>query len=162
MAFYPTELPNHHKSQFLGERDFFGDYTKAAKKRGIRVVARIETNWLHEDVFKARPEWFERAEDGTPSANEESRYAYQTCMFSNYHEEQVPAIIREVGARYDVDGFFTNSWPSTGAPRPCYCVNCRKFGVRSKSQLLEQSQQRILYLCGMLASVCKEQRADRV
>ena len=162
MAFYPTKLPNHHRSQFLGNRDLFGDYLKAAKKRGIRVVARIETNWLHEDVLKARPEWFERAEDGKPSANEESRYVFQTCMFSNYHEEQVPAIIREIGSLYDVDGFFTNSWPSTGAPRPCYCVNCRRFGKRTKAQLLDQYQKRILDLCGRLAVVAKEQRADRV
>ena len=40
MAFYPTKIPGHHRSQFLGDGDLFGDFTKAAKARGMRVVAR--------------------------------------------------------------------------------------------------------------------------
>src|SRR5437868_6596425 len=115
MAFYPTKLKDHHRSQFLGEHDLFGDYLKAAKKRGIRVVARVVTNWQHEDVLKARPEWFERDEACNPSPNMESPYIYHTCLFSNFHSEQAPAIMREIAARYDVDGFFTNSWPETGS-----------------------------------------------
>ncbi len=162
MAFYPTRLPDHHKSQFLGSRDLFGDYLKAAKKRDIRVVARIETNWQHEDVFKSRPDWFERDEQGNPSPNVESPYVYHTCIFSKFHEEQVPAIMREIGSLYEVDGFFTNSWPSTGAPYPCYCVNCRRRGKLNKAELLDASWKRILQLCRGLESVAREGRPDRV
>src|SRR3954468_7980986 len=64
IAMYPTKLPNHYKSQFLGNRDLFGDYLKALKKKGIRVIARIETNFLHKSIFQERPEWFERNKDG--------------------------------------------------------------------------------------------------
>ena len=42
VAFYPTKIPYHHKSQYLGDKDLFGDFTKAAKKRGMRVVARLD------------------------------------------------------------------------------------------------------------------------
>src|SRR5215469_3331216 len=38
VAFYPTKVPLHHRSQFLGDRDLFGDFTRAAKARGMRVV----------------------------------------------------------------------------------------------------------------------------
>jgi hypothetical protein len=40
MAFYPTQIPYHHRSQFLGSRDLLGDFTKAAKAANVRVVAR--------------------------------------------------------------------------------------------------------------------------
>jgi hypothetical protein len=162
MAFYPTRLPDHHKSQFLGDRDLFGDYFKAVKKRGIRVVARVETNWQHEDVLKRRPEWFERDEKGNPSPNVESPYVYYTCIFSKFHEEQVPAIMREIGSMYDVDGFFTNSWPSTGSPHACFCVNCQRRGKLTKGQLLDAHQKRILELCRGLEAVAREGRKDRV
>lgn len=31
LAFYPTQIPYHHRSQFLGSRDLFGDTVAAAK-----------------------------------------------------------------------------------------------------------------------------------
>jgi hypothetical protein len=162
MAFYPTRLPDHHKSQFLDGRDLFGDYLKAAKQRGMRVVARVETNWQHQDVLKAQPDWFERDEKGNPSPNVESPYIYHTCIFSDFHARQVPAIIREIASLYDVDGFFTNSWPETGSPHVCHCVNCRRRGEQTKAQLLDSHVKRSLELCRMLEAVCREGRKDRV
>src|SRR6266404_3374106 len=64
MAFYPTQIPYHHKSAFLGTRDLFGDFAKATKARGIRVVARLDCNYAYEDAFKAHPGWFEQKDNG--------------------------------------------------------------------------------------------------
>src|SRR6266536_6593110 len=162
MAFYPTKLRDHHKSQFLGSRDLFGDYLKAAKKKGIRVVARLETNWQHQEILDSRPEWFQRDEKGNPSPNAESPYVYHTCIFSNFHAEHVPAIMREIASMYEVDGFFTNSWPSTGAPPQCHCVNCKRRGQLNKAQLLDAYQARVMELCRRLDEVAREGRKDRV
>ncbi len=162
IAFYPTKLDNHHRSQFLGERDFFGDYLDAAKKKGIRVVARIETNWAHKEILKAQPDWFARDAKGDPVHHPETPWVYRTCMFSPYHSEQVLAIMREIGSLYDVDGFFTNSWPPFGKPRTCYCISCQGSSDRSRRDLYERSQSRILEICRHLNSVAAEKRKDRV
>ena len=127
VAFYPTQVPYHHRSEFLGTRDLFGEMISAMKKRGMRVVARMDCNLAYEEALKAHPEWFERNEDGSPRPHAESPWLFSTCMFSTYFTEQMPAIYREINQRYEVDGFFTNGWPSTGSLRVCYCENCKRL-----------------------------------
>ncbi len=126
VAFYPTDIPYHHKSEFLGSRDLFGDLITAATARGMQVVARMDCNYAYEDALKAHPEWFERNKDGSPRRHGESTWLSRTCMFSPYFTEQMPAIYREISQRYQVAGFFTNGWPSTGALTVCYCESCQK------------------------------------
>ena len=127
VAFYPTQIPYQHRSEFLGARDLFGEMVAAMKRRGIRAVARMDCNLAYEDALKAHPEWFERNRDGSPRPHAESPWLFSTCMFSTYFTEQMAAIYREINQHYPVDGFFTNGWPSTGALRVCYCENCRKL-----------------------------------
>src|SRR6266849_580731 len=66
VAFYPTEVPYHHRSEFLGRRDLFGELAAAVRRRGIHVVARMDCNYAYEDALGAHPEWFERDRDGSP------------------------------------------------------------------------------------------------
>ena len=127
VAFYPTAIPYHHKSEFLGSRDLFGELVAASRRRRIRVVARMDCNYAYEDALRARPEWFERNRDGSPRPHGESPWLFKTCMFGPYFTSQMAAIYREIAGRYDVDGFFTNGWPSTGALEVCYCENCQKM-----------------------------------
>ena len=163
MAMYPTKLPNHYKSQFLGDRDLFGDYLKALKKKGIRVVARIETNFLHKSIFTERPIWFERNTDGSPREHSETPWVYRTCLFSNYRNEQVPKIINEIASLYDVDGFFTNSWPQVElTPHLCYCENCKRLGDLSTKQISEKSMERTLETINLLNATLKKKNAKLV
>jgi hypothetical protein len=126
VAFYPTQVPYHHRSEFLGGRDLFGELAAATKARGLRLVARMDCNYAYEDALRARPEWFERNRDGSPRPHGESPWLFKTCMFSPYFTDQMPAIYREIGARYPVDGFFTNGWPSTGDLTVCHCESCQR------------------------------------
>lgn len=127
VAFYPTQIPYHHRSEFLGSRDLFGDMAAAARKRNIRVVARMDCNYAYQEALLAHPEWFERNRDGSVRRQRECPWLFQTCMFSTYFTEQMPAIYREINQRYTPDGFFTNGWPSTGDLSVCYCPACRKI-----------------------------------
>jgi hypothetical protein len=126
VAFYPTEVPHHHRSEFLGARDLFGEMAAAVRRRGMRVVARMDGNYAYEEALRARPEWFERNRDGSPRPHGESTWLFKTCMFSPYFTEQMPAIYREMNRRYGPDGFFTNGWPSAGELTVCHCESCQK------------------------------------
>ncbi len=126
VAFYPTEVSYHHRSEFLGTRDLFGELVAAARAKDMRVVSRMDCNYAYEEALRAHPEWFERNRDGSPRPHGESPWLFKTCMFSPYFAEQMPRIYREINGRYPVDGFFTNGWPSTGALSVCYCESCRR------------------------------------
>src|SRR5512143_386654 len=117
IAFYPTQVPYHKRSRFLGERDFFGECCRAAKKRGMRVIGRLSPDLQWEDALTAHPEWFVRDRQGRPVPPfSRAPGLFETCTFSTYYTEQIPAIMREVNARYEVDGLFANGWPDWGMP----------------------------------------------
>src|SRR5579872_5860854 len=108
LAFYQTKVPYHRKGKYLGDRDFFGECSAAAKKRGLRVIARMSPDLNWEDAVQAHPEWFERDAQGNPVRHTEDHRLFRTCMFTTYYTEYMTAIMREVNERYDVDGHYTN------------------------------------------------------
>ncbi len=127
MAFFPTQVPYQHRSEVLGTRDLFGEMVSAARKKKMRVVARMDCNFAYEEAFQAHPEWFQRNADGSPARHAECHWLYKTCMFGNYFTDQMPAIYREINQRYSPDGFYTNGWPGTEALEVCHCLNCQKI-----------------------------------
>jgi hypothetical protein len=70
LAFYPSKVPFHRHGKFLNKRDFFGECVDAAKKRGMRVVARMSPDLTSEDALSAHPEWASQGLHlfGTPRA----------------------------------------------------------------------------------------------
>src|SRR6185503_11669808 len=66
IAFYPTAVPFHRRSRFLGNRDLFGECCAAAKQRGIRVIARFSPDLQWQEALEAHPEWFRRDAKGKP------------------------------------------------------------------------------------------------
>jgi len=162
MAFYPTKVPYHRRSAFLGDRDFFGDCCAAAKKRGIRVLARMSPDLQWEEALKPHPEWFQRTAQGEFVRHTEDRRLCRTCMFSPYFTEQIPAIMREVNSRYDVDGIFTNGWPPLGRMPVCYCDQCRRLGNSRGPAQWDKFNERVLFLWKLYDSIAKEKKPDNL
>ncbi|HZU27566.1 MAG TPA: alpha-amylase family protein [Bryobacteraceae bacterium] len=161
-AFYPTEIPYHHRSRFLGSRDLFGEFARAAKAKGIRVVARLDCNWVFEDAVKAHPEWVARTAAGEPVRNAEAPELFQTCMYSSYFTEQMPAIIGELNWHYDIDGFFTNGWPSTTPPPPCQCGECRGAPDPASPAGYEYHLARVIAVWKLWDETAKHRKPDSV
>jgi hypothetical protein len=125
VAFYPTKVPFFHISSYLKGRDLFGECLTAAKKRGIRVFGRMSPDIQYTDpkLLAAHPLWFRRDQAGNLQSPAPD-IAF-TCQFSGQFTEQQPAILRELVARYDIDGVYMNGWPTM---QVCYCENCRRVG----------------------------------
>jgi Hypothetical glycosyl hydrolase 6 len=133
VAYYPSKFPLHHRAEFLGDRDLFGELTKAAHDDGIFVMARMDSNRAAEDFFKAHPDWFARDIEGRPYRAADK---YVACINSAYYDEYLPGVLREIIERSHPDGFTDNSWAGLGRESICYCDNCaRKFQAKSDKAL---------------------------
>ncbi len=122
LAFYPTQVPYHRRSQFLGDRDLFGACTAAAKKRGLRVIARMSPDLNWEDAVKAYP-GVVHAGRGCLLMHGEDPRLFRTCTFSTYFTEHAGDHAR--GRSADADGL--NAWPQLDQLPVCYCDVCRKL-----------------------------------
>lgn len=162
IAFYPTEVPFHKRSRFLGNRDFFGECCRAAKKRGMRVIGRMSPDLQWDDALHAHPEWFMRDREGRAvPAFSRAPGLWQTCTFSPYFSEQTPAIMREVNARYDIDGLYTNGWPNFHVPR-CYCDICRRIGEPDSLEYHKRYMDRAVELWRLYDRIAKEKSPDNL
>jgi hypothetical protein len=129
VAYYPSKFPLHHRAEFLGERDLFGELTKAAHDDGLFVMARMDSNRAAEDFFQAHPDWFARDSAGQPLRAADK---YIACINSAYYHEYLPGVLREIIERSHPDGFTDNSWSGLGRDTICYCANCER-AFRAKS-----------------------------
>lgn len=131
LAHYPTDLDFHTRNPYLVARpggDLVRDAVAAARRRGIRLLARMDFSKVAPAVIEAHPEWAYRSSDGELQVYEglvsvcPSGAYYQHCMFE---------IVDEVISRYEVDGFFFNWFGFNevdyGGARHgvCHCAACR-------------------------------------
>ena len=129
VAFYPTAVPLHHRSTFLGDGDPFGDMLAGCRKLGMNVIARVDPHAAHQDVFDAHRDWIAVDANGQPRRHWAMPELWVTCALGPYNFEFMPSVIREIMTRYKVDGIFANRWSGSGM---CYCEHCRT-GFRSFS-----------------------------
>jgi hypothetical protein len=147
----------------LGDRDFFGDCVAALKERGIRAIGRFSPDLQWKETVDARPEWFRRDKEGNFSPLDQAPGLYHTCMFTSYLDEHMPAIMREVNSRYDIDGIFTNAWPWLGTLPDCYCDVCRSAPKGEHSpEAYDRRLNRVLELWDLFTAIAKEKKSDNV
>jgi hypothetical protein len=123
IAYYPSKVPFHYVSRFLGYSDPFGTLVEGARRLGMHVMARVDPHAIHQDAADAHPEWIAVDKDG----NKRRHWAYPsvwvTCAYSDYNFSFMPQILEEITREYDIDAIFANRWQGHGV---CYCENCRK------------------------------------
>jgi hypothetical protein len=160
LAFYPSKVKFHRHGKFLNGRDFFGECVAAAKKRGMRVVARMSPDLNWGDALEAHPDWAMRYKDGSVQYSGEEPRLFKTCMFSAYMDDYVPAIMREINSLYDIDCFYTNGWPPIGSLPECYCAICSKLPPADTPEYWRVFNDRVFELWSKYDSIAKEKKPD--
>ena len=115
-AWYPTGVAAQPVNPLL-EGDVVGGVCAAAKKRGMRVILRMDISKGRPGSEKDQPDWFVRDADGAHPTIWEMP---QACPTGPIWQETNFAILDELLSRYDFDGLFYNYFYTTR----CHCARC--------------------------------------
>jgi hypothetical protein len=122
VAYYPTQVPFHHRSAWLRDSDPFGALAAGCRKLGMVVIARTDPHATYDDVHDAHPDWIAVDSSGKPRRHWASPEMWVTCALGPYNFEFMTEVKKEIMSRYRVDGIFINRWDGSGM---CYCEHCR-------------------------------------
>ncbi len=123
VAYYPTKIPFHHRSEWLGTRDVFGELVAGCRTLGMVVIARTDPHATYDDVQVAHPDWIARDAEGRPRRHWASPEMWVTCGLGPYNFEFMTEVKKEIMSLYRVDGIFINRWDGSGM---CFCEHCRR------------------------------------
>ena len=121
VAFYPTAVPYHHRSAWLGDSDPFGYLVNGCRKMGMVIVARTDPHAAWNDVHQDHPDWIAVDAQGEKRRHWANPELWVTCALGPYNFNFMTQVHREIMDRYKVDGIFSNRWAGHGI---CYCRHC--------------------------------------
>jgi hypothetical protein len=140
VAYYPTTVPFHHRSAWLGDRDVFGGLVDGCRKLGMVVIGRTDPHATYDDVQAAHPDWIAVDAGGRQRRHWASPEMWVTCALGPYNFEFMTDVKKEIMSRYRVDGIFINRWDGAGM---CYCAHCREnFRAATGLELLPNDDPR--------------------
>ncbi len=122
VAFYPTKIPLHHRSAWLGDMDPFGDLVAGCRKLDMTVIARVDPHAIHQKAAKAHPEWIAVDAQGRRRKHWASPEMWVACTLGSYTFDFITEVNKEIMTRYQLDGIFANRWEGSGM---CYCEQCK-------------------------------------
>ncbi len=122
VAYYPTQIPFHHRSAWLDNRDVLGELVDGCRKLGMVILIRTDPHATYNDVQIAHPDWIAVDAQGNPRRHWASPEMWVTCALGPYNFEFMTSVHKEIMTKYRVEGIFLNRWDGSGM---CYCEHCR-------------------------------------
>ena len=123
ICYYPTQIPLHYRSAWMGDTDPFGDLVAGCRKMDMVVIARTDPHAVHQDVCDAHPDWIAVDAEGRQRRHWAQPELWVTCALGPYNFEFMTQVHREIMSLYGVDGIFSNRWAGSGM---CYCEHCQR------------------------------------
>jgi hypothetical protein len=121
VAFYPTTIPYHHRSAWLGNSDPLGYLVTECRKRNRTVILRTDPHATRQDMYDAHPDYIAVTVDGKKRRHWANPELWVTCALGPYNFEFMTAVFNEIMQRYQPEGIFSNRWAGHGI---CYCEHC--------------------------------------
>ena len=138
ICYYPTEIPLHYRSAWMGDTDPFGELVAGCRAMDMAVLARTDPHAVHRDAFEAHPEWIAVDAEGNYRKHWSMPDAWVTCALGPYNFEFMTEVHREIVRRYDVHGIFSNRWSGHGI---CYCDACQRTFREATGLALPRTQE---------------------
>lgn len=123
VAYYPTEIPLHHRSDTLGNSDLLGYMMEGCRKQNITVCVRTDPHAARQNVYDAHPDWIAVTADGQKRRHWANPDLWVTCGLGPYNFEFMTEVHKEIMHMYHPEGIFSNRWSGSGT---CYCEHCVK------------------------------------
>lgn len=123
VAFYPTAIPLHHRSDFLGNSDTLGYLVDGCKKLGMKIMLRTDPHAARQDVFDAHPDWIAVTPDGQKRRHWANPELWVTCALGPYNFEFMTQVNTEIMQRFQPEGIFSNRWAGHDI---CHCEHCQR------------------------------------
>ncbi|MEP6748992.1 MAG: beta-galactosidase trimerization domain-containing protein [Bacteroidota bacterium] len=121
VAFYPTDVPLHHRSNSLGTSNPLGYMIEGCRKMNMSVILRTDPHAARQDVYDAHPDWIAVKADGTKYRHWANPELWVNCALGPYNFEFMTNVHKEIMERFKPDGIFSNRWSGQGM---CYCQHC--------------------------------------
>ncbi len=138
VAYYPTKVPMHHRSTWLGDSDPFGYLVRGCRKMGMAVIARTDPHATWDNVYQVHPDWIAVDSKGQKRRHWSNPELWVTCALGPYNFEFMTQVHKEIMTLYQLDGIFSNRWAGHGL---CYCEHCvQNFKAFSGTDLPRTSE----------------------
>lgn len=123
VAFYPTAIPLHHRSDWLGGRDVLGELVTGCRKMNMSVVLRTDPHAARKEMVDAHPDYIHVTAEGEKRKHWANPDLWVTCALGPYNFDFMTEVVKEISSRFKPDGIFSNRWAGHGI---CYCKHCQE------------------------------------
>ena len=122
VAFYPTNIPLHHRSDYLGNTDPLGYLVNGCRKMNMSILLRTDPHAARQEVYDAHPDWIAVSVDGKKRRHWANPELWVTCALGPFNFDFMTRVNAEIMDRFQPDGIFSNRWSGHGI---CYCEHCQ-------------------------------------
>lgn len=140
VAFYPTAIPLHHRSDFMGNADTLGYLVEGCKKQGMKIMLRTDPHAARQNVYDAHPDWIAVTPDGQKRRHWANPDLWVTCALGPYNFEFMTQVNTEIMQRFAPEGIFSNRWAGHDI---CHCEHCQRNFKRFAGLALPQKADKL-------------------